>query len=134
MTTATIQRSSPIEIKKDRIIYLMSTWIIAIIMVLSAFYFTFSTEAKGAFAHLGLPNYLRAELAVAKILGALALVIPAVPKRIKEFAYFGIAITIVSAIIAHAASGDGIWHAIDPLIILGILIVSYVYHQKRERP
>jgi hypothetical protein len=93
--------------------------------------FRFSDEAKGAFAHLGLPSYFRVELTVAKILGALALLIPAVPKRIKEFAYFGIAITVVSAIIAHAASGDGISHVIDPLIVFGILIVSYVYHHKR---
>src|SRR5687767_1466573 len=109
MTTATIQNFSPIGMKKDKIIYVMTTGIIASIMMISAFYFSFSAEAKGAFAHLGLPNYFRIELTVAKVLGALALLIPAVPKPIKEFAYFGIAITILSASIAHAASGDGIW-------------------------
>ena len=132
-TAAAIQTFRPIGMKKDNIIYFMTTGIIASIMLLSAFYFAFSAEAKGAFTHLGLPDYFRVELTVAKILGALALLIPAVPKRIKEFAYFGIAITIASAIVAHAASGDGIWHVIDPLIIFGILVVSYVYHHKRER-
>ena len=119
--------------KKDKIIYWTTTSIISAIMLLSAYYFCFSEDAKGAFAHLGLPNYLRVELTVAKILGGLALLIPAVPARIKEFAYFGIAMTIASAIIAHAASGDGISHVIDPLVIFGILVVSYVYHHKRER-
>jgi hypothetical protein len=133
MSTAAIQTFRPIGMKKDKIIHLTTTGIIAGIMLLSAFYFAFSAEAKGAFAHLGLPNYLRVELTVAKILGALALLIPGVPKTIKEFAYFGIAITIASAVVAHAANGDGIWHVIDPLIIFGILIVSYVYHHKRER-
>src|SRR5882672_7183553 len=132
MTTAAIQRSTPVGLKKDAIVYWASTGIISAIMLLSAYYFCFSAEAKGAFAHLGFPDYFRVELTVAKTLGALALLIPAVPKRIKEFAHFGIAITVASAIIAHAASGDGIAHVIDPLIVFGILIVSYVYHQKRQ--
>ena len=132
MTTAAIERSAPIGIKKDAIIYWTTTGIISAVMLLSAYYFCFSAEAKDAFTHLGLPNYLRVELTIAKTLGGLAILIPAVPARIKEFAYFGIAITVASAIIAHAASGDGISHVVDPLIIFGILIVSYVYHHKRQ--
>jgi hypothetical protein len=130
-TAAAIESSIPIGMKKDKIIYWATTGIISSVMLLSAYYFCFSEEAKGAFVHLGFPNYFRIELTVAKTLGGLALLIPAVPTRIKELAYFGIAITIASAIIAHAASGDGISHIIDPMIILGILIVSYVFHRKR---
>src|SRR4249920_2521112 len=37
----------------------------------------------------------------AKILGVLALLIPSIPARIKEFAYFGFGITLISASIAH---------------------------------
>lgn len=122
MTAATI-----LGLKKDPIIYWTSTGTISAIMLLSAYYFCFNADAKGAFAHLGFPNYFREELTVAKTLGGLALLVPAVPKRIKDFAYFGIAITVASAIIAHAASGDGVSHVIDPLIVFGILIVSYVY-------
>ncbi len=117
--------------KKDKIIYWTTTVIISAVMLLSAYYFCFSEQAKDAFVHLGLPNYFRIELTVAKLLGGLALLIPLVPKRIKEFAYFGAGITIASAIVAHWASGDGISHVIDPAIIFGILIVSYVYHRKR---
>jgi hypothetical protein len=132
MTAASIQSSTPIPMKRDKIIYWTSTGIISGIMLLSAYYFCFNEGAKGAFAHLGLPNYFRVELTVAKILGATALLIPAVPERIKEFAYFGMAITIASAVIAHAASGDGIAHVIDPVIVFGVLIVSYVYYHKRK--
>jgi hypothetical protein len=132
VTTVAIHRSHPINVKKDAIVYWTSTAIISTIMLLSACYFCFSEEAKGAFAHLGLPGYFRAELTVAKLLGGLALLVPAVPTKIKEFAYFGIGITVCSAIIAHAASGDGIAHVIDPLIVFGILVVSYVYHRRRE--
>jgi hypothetical protein len=130
MSTAAIQRIRPTGIKKDDIVYWTSTAIIASIMLISAFYFAFSAEAKDAFAHLGLPNYFMVELTVAKILGGLALLIPG-PRQLKEFAYFGIALTIGSAIVAHAASGDGIWRVIGPAMIFGILIVSYAYHRRR---
>jgi hypothetical protein len=133
MSTAAIQRFSLTALKKDNILYWTSTTIISAIMLVSAFFFAFSAEAKDAFAHLGLPNYLRIELTIAKIMGGLALLIPGVPGRIKEFAYFGIGLTIFSAIVAHAASGDGIAHIIEPAIIFGILVVSYVYHHRRER-
>ena len=74
-------------------------------------------------------NWFRVELTVAKILGALALLIPTIPNRIKEFAYFGFAITLISAIIAHSSSGDGI-ASLDPIVFLGVLIVSYWYYHK----
>jgi hypothetical protein len=75
--------------KKDKIIYWTATGIVAAIMLWSAFNFSLNEEMKGAFARLGLPNWFRIELTVAKILGALALIIPTIPNRIKEFAYCG---------------------------------------------
>jgi len=117
--------------KRNAIIYWTSTGIIAVIMLASAVYFCFSAEAKGAFAHLGYPDYFRVELTIAKTLGGLALLIPVVPQKLREFAYFGIGITVISAIVAHSASWDGISHVIDPSIVFGILIVSYVYFRKR---
>src|SRR5260370_26982484 len=85
------------KMKKDKIIYWTTTGIIAAIMLWSAYNFSFNEEMKGGFAHLGLPGWFRIELAVAKALGVLALVIPMVPNRIKEFAYFGFALTTISA-------------------------------------
>ena len=59
-----------------------------------------------AFARLGFPDYFRVELAWAKLLGVVALLAP-VRARLKEWAYAGFAITLVSALIAHLAVGDG---------------------------
>src|SRR5499426_1879301 len=58
------------------------------------------------FAHLGFPGYFRVELAWAKLLGVALLLAP-VPSRLKEWAYAGFAIILVSALIAHFAIGDG---------------------------
>jgi hypothetical protein len=58
------------------------------------------------FTHLGFPAYFRVELSWAKLLGVLLLLAP-VRARLKEWAYAGFAITLVSALIAHFAAGDG---------------------------
>ena len=63
-------------------------------------------QVAEAFARLGFPGYFRVELALAKLLGILALLAP-VPARLKEWAYAGFAFTLVSALIAHFAMGDG---------------------------
>jgi hypothetical protein len=85
---------------------------------------------KGAFRHLLLPDYFRVELTVAKALGVLALLLPGIPTKVREFAYAGFAITLISAAIAHFSVGDSFFFVIDPLIFLGALVTSYVYGQK----
>jgi len=58
------------------------------------------------FTHLGFPDYFRVELSWAKLLGVVLLLAP-VPARLKEWAYAGFAINLVSAVYAHLAVGDG---------------------------
>jgi hypothetical protein len=65
-------------------------------------------QTAALFAHLGFPAYFRIELSWAKLAGVAALLIPMVPMRLKEWAYAGFAITLVSALIAHLAVGDGV--------------------------
>ncbi len=116
--------------KKNKIIYWTSTAIVSGMMLFSGFSYLTNEEMKGAFVHLGFPNYLRVELATAKILGALVLIFPIIPFTIKQFAYFGFAITFVSAFLAHVSVGDSANYAAMPLIFLVILAVSYFYNQK----
>ncbi len=63
-------------------------------------------QVAEAFAHLGFPDYFRVELAWAKLVGVTLLIAPA-PPRLKEWAYAGFAINLVSALIAHLSAGDG---------------------------
>lgn len=63
-------------------------------------------QVAEAFRHLGFPDYFRVELSLAKLLGVVLLLAPA-PARLKEWAYAGFAITLVSALIAHLSIGDG---------------------------
>jgi hypothetical protein len=117
--------------KREQIVYWTSTGIIAGIMLWSALNFAFNPNMKEAFAHFGLPNWFRIELTTAKILGVFALVTPRLPVFIKDFAYVGFAITLVSASVAHLSSGDPIWLPIAHSMFLISLVVSYKYCHKR---
>src|SRR6478736_862435 len=63
-------------------------------------------QVAEAFTHLGFPAYFRVELSWAKLLGVVLLLAP-VPARLKDWAYAGFAINLVSALIAHLSVGDG---------------------------
>ncbi len=93
-------------------------------------YFTNSEMALG-FQHLGFPDFFRQELGIAKLIAAAVLVLPMVPAWVKEWAYAGLAITFISAFIAHTAV-DGIGTAMAPLLSLALLVASYVYLHKRQ--
>lgn len=86
--------------------------------------------AKQGIAHLGYPDYFRIELNILKVLGAIALILPMVPARIKEWAYFGLALTMISAFIGHAAVDGVNGQTFFPIVPLVILLVSYVYYHK----
>ena len=63
-------------------------------------------QVADAFTHYGFPGYFRVELAWAKLIGVLLILAP-MPVRLKEWAYAGFAINLVSALIAHLSVGDG---------------------------
>ncbi|BFM45538.1 DoxX family protein [Flavobacterium sp. CFS9] len=119
--------------KKAKIIFWITTTIIFLFEgVMPAL--TSQTElAKEGIRHLGYPEYFGNALVVFKILGVLVLVIPSIPKNIKEWAYAGFGFDFIFASISHAAV-DGInFQAFFPLIFLVILAISYVYYHKIER-
>lgn len=94
----------------------------------SIFYFAHPFFVE-AFKQLGFPAYFRIELAIAKILGMVALLVPTVPRIIKEWAYVGFAITFISGSMAHGLI-DGFGKGTAPLISLTALVVSYYYFRK----
>jgi DoxX-like family len=116
--------------KKNKIIFWIATGIIALFEgVMPAF--TSQTElAKQGIRHLGYPEYFGNALVVFKVLGVLALIIPQIPKRIKEWAYAGFAFDFLFASISYFAVEGVVFLSFFPFIFLGILIVSYIYFHK----
>ncbi len=78
-----------------------------------------------AFKQLGFPGYFREELAWAKFLGIAALLF-SVPARIKEWAYAGFGIVLVSAFIAHVSMGQGPAQYSWAPVAMVLLVVSYL--------
>ncbi|KRD09083.1 hypothetical protein ASE21_14635 [Flavobacterium sp. Root901] len=119
--------------KKAKIIFWIATTIIFLFEgVMPAL--TSQTEmAKEGIRHLGYPEYFGNALVIFKILGVLILVIPQVPKNVKEWAYAGFGFDFIFASISHFAV-DGInFQSFFPLIFLVILAISYIYYHKIER-
>jgi hypothetical protein len=116
--------------KKEKIIFWTATTLIALFEgVMPAL--TSQTElAKEGIRHLGYPEYFGNALVVFKILGVLVLVIPQVPKRVKEWAYAGFAFDFIFASISHGAVDGVNVQTFFPLVFLGILTVSYMYYHK----
>lgn len=116
--------------KKEQIIFWTSTIIIALLEGLMPALTSQTELAKEGIRHLGYPEYFGNALVVFKVIGVLAIVIPKVPTRIKEWAYAGFAFDFLFSAISHGAV-DGInGQTFFPLVVLGILAVSYIYHHK----
>jgi hypothetical protein len=119
--------------KKAKIIFWITTTIIFLFEGLMPALTSQSEMAKEGIKHLGYPEYFGNALVVFKILGVLILVIPQIPKNVKEWAYAGFAFDFIFASISHFAV-DGVgFEGFFPLIFLVILAISYVYYHKLER-
>jgi len=82
---------------------------------------------------LGYPVYLLNIIGAAKILGAIALVVPKF-KRLKEWAYAGFTFDFIGAMWSHSYI-QGFGQYILILIPLGILFFSYtMFHQLQKNP
>lgn len=118
--------------KRDKIIFWTSTIIIALweaVMPMSTWifapeYMTFGTKA------LGYPDYFAYALAVAKVLGVIAIINPKTPGKVREWAYAGLSFTLVFAFISHACVDQNVGYMLMPLAFLAILALSYFYKNK----
>jgi len=117
--------------KKIKITYWTSTLMLVILMTFSAYSYLTNPLVKQGFLHLGFPDYFRIELAVAKLIGAVVLLIP-LHARIKEWAYAGFTITFISAFIGHSVSGDPVPNSIMPVLFLISLGISYLTYYKMQ--
>jgi len=108
-----------------KVIYWLTTGLVAAMSAFAAYaYLTKSPQAVQGFAHVGYPQQLRVLLGIAKLLGAIALVVPGLPK-LKEWAYAGFTFAWIAACVAHYLAKDGA-EAFLPLVLLVLLAISYV--------
>ncbi|HXK37979.1 MAG TPA: DoxX family protein [Candidatus Paceibacterota bacterium] len=121
--------------KKFKIIFWTTTSIIFLFEGVMTALTSQTQMAIDGVTHLGYPVYFVTLIGVFKVLGTLALIIPQVPGRVKEWAYAGFGIDFISASVSIAVV-DGLgFGAFFPLIFLGLLVASYVsYHKLHDAP
>jgi DoxX-like family len=105
-----------------KIVYWISTAIVAVALLGSLSYLTGSEQVVAGFSKAGYPQYLRIVLGIAKPMAAVVLLLPGVP-LLKEWAYAGVTIALFMATISAYAIGDP-W--LFPLGLLVLLVVSYL--------
>ncbi|MCO5278338.1 MAG: DoxX family protein [Saprospiraceae bacterium] len=118
--------------KKNKIIFWTATIIVAlweavmpmVTWISAPEYMTFGTKP------LGYPDYFAYSLAIAKVLGVIAIVYPKTPTMLKEWAYAGLSFTLIFAFLSHLFVDKNIGFMLMPLAFFGILMVSYIYSKK----
>jgi uncharacterized membrane protein YphA (DoxX/SURF4 family) len=83
-----------------------------------------SPDVDAQMAHLGYPAYFAILLGAWKVLGALAILVPGLP-RLKEWAYAGMVFDLTGAVVSHAAVGDAVAQLFPAIALLGILAASW---------
>lgn len=113
---------------KNKLAYWIPTALFGFALTMSGLMaLTRQPEMAEAYTHLGYPLYFMTLLGTAKILGAATLLLPGLP-RLKEWAYAGFTINLVSAAASHLFVGDPPGQAAAPLVLLGLMFASW--HQR----
>ncbi len=116
--------------KKQKIIFWITTGIIFLFEgVLVAFTSQREMSIQGI-TGLGYPLYFVSMIAVFKVIGTLALIIPQVPARVKEWAYAGFGIDFLCAFISIwvvVGFGSGL---LLPFVFMILLVLSYRSYHK----
>jgi len=113
--------------KAKRIYWIITGLTMALIILPS--YFAPREYLVQAVRNLQFPDYFTLELDILKIVGALLILVPAIPTMFKEWSYVGFGILLLSASLAHGIV-DGFVKGIAPLVPFAFLAVSYYYFRR----
>ena len=119
--------------KTTKILYWVFTVLMIALMLFSAVGSFVSSPESAAFAkQFAYPGYVLKFLAVAKILGVLAILVPGNP-RLKEWAYAGFTFDLVGAMFSFYANGTFPAAQWAPMLTAGLIFIfgSYIFYHKK---
>ena len=121
--------------KTANLLYWIFTILFAGLMTLSAMPNLLNTPESKQFMHdqLGYPVYIIPFIGLAKLLGAITILIPGL-KKIKEWAYAGLFFDLAGAVYSGIAVADGV----DPMMLTLLVwivpgILSYIFWNKKMK-
>jgi hypothetical protein len=125
-------------IKRDKIIYWISTTWLALGMLSTGIVQLLKTDEEvSMMTRLGYPLYFLAIIGVWKILGVVAVLLPA-GRRVflnilKEWAYAGFFFAMSGAVISHLVMGDDAKELFGPLLLIILTVVSWYFSPHSHR-
>ena len=133
---STLENPAPAVVESARGAVRIAYWIVTALFCLEmsfTAYYELLPQGAQAFARLGFSSGdFRLELSLAKLTGVVVLLAPMLPPRLKEWAYAGFAINLVSAFLAHLSIGDSRL-AFVPSMLTGVLwAISYYFWHHLE--
>ena len=118
--------------KKAKIVFWITTTLLFIFEGVLPAFTGHSEIAIQGITSLGYPLYFVTIITVFKVLGSLALIIPKVPARVKEWAYAGFGIDFICAFISlSVVTGFGV-SLLIPVVAMILLVLSYVNYHKMK--
>ncbi len=120
--------------KRNKVIYWIATLWLALGMFSTGMVQLLKVESEGALAppgvwgikQLGYPVYFLTILAIWKLLGVVAVLIPKFP-LLKEWAYAGFFFIMTGAIFSHVATGSAAVEWLPSLLLLTLTVVSWYF-------
>ena len=111
-----------------KVIYWITTGLLSALMLMSAGMYIFNHEfVSETFSRLGYPTYLIYPLAIAKVLGIIA-ILTRKSVFLKKLAYAGFFYNFILALSAHIMVNDG--EFIPAAVAIALLIGSYIFGKK----
>lgn len=118
--------------KKNKIIFWIATLLIVLwegIMPLGTLLFAPEYINAGT-KPLGYPDYFAYTLIICKVLGVIAITVPGISDKLREWAYAGLTFNLIFAFISHTCVDKNVSYMLMPLVVLAILMLSYIYRIK----
>lgn len=118
--------------KRNKIIYWIATTWLALGMLSTGIVQLIKTDEEvDMMTHLGYPVYLLTIIGIWKILGVVAVLLPAGRQvflnLIREWAYAGFFIAMSGAVISHLISGYEVKEIFGPALLLILTMVSWYF-------
>jgi uncharacterized membrane protein YphA (DoxX/SURF4 family) len=113
--------------RTGKIIYWIATaWLALGMLSTGIVQFIKMKEEVDMMTRLGYPLYFLTIIAVWKILGVIAILIPKFP-ILKEWAYAGFFFVMTGAVISHLAVGDEAKELFGPILLLVLTAISWYF-------
>jgi uncharacterized membrane protein YphA (DoxX/SURF4 family) len=119
--------------KRNRIIYWIATLWLSLGMTATGIVQLLQNKEEAAmFGRLGYPGYLLILIGVWKLLGVIAVLVPAFP-LVKEWAYAGFFFVMSGAVISHLAINDAPKELFGPLLLIILTILSWYFRPANRK-